>query len=223
MATTAPPPTPEYLNWSDPLVINAQIGGFDMSKVFMDAGSAINLIYTKTLRAMNISLANLTPSEICFHGIVPGKPEIPVGTIALDVVFGSRENFRREKIDFEVMDWPSQYHAILGRPAYSRFMAVSHHTYLVMKIPGPNGVITVKGSFTQSDACDREFNKISQSFGMQAEYVQLKDSTDHNVTPEVRRSVPDQVFDSTKDTREVQIHPNDPKKTTFVAANLEAA
>ena len=124
MATTAPPPTPEYLNWSDqmiafsredhpikvprpghsPLVVNAQIGGFDMSKVFMDAGSAINLIYAKTLRAMNISLTNHKPSEICFHGIVPGKPEIPVGTIALDVVFGSRENFRREKIDFEVMD-----------------------------------------------------------------------------------------------------------------------
>ena len=102
-------------------------------------------------------------------------------------------------------------------------MAVSHYTYLVMKLPGPNGVITVKGSFAQSDACDHEFNKISQSFGMQAEYEQLKDSTDHNVTPEVRRSLPDQVFDSTKDTREVQVHPNDPKKMTFVAANLDSA
>jgi hypothetical protein len=30
------------------------------------------------------------------------------------------------------MDWPSQYHAILGRPAFSRFMAVPHYTYLVL-------------------------------------------------------------------------------------------
>jgi hypothetical protein len=80
----------------------------------LDAGSTINLIYAKTLRATNISLTNLVPSDIGFHGIVPGKPEIPLGKIILDVVFGTRDNFRREKLEFEVMDWPSQYHAILG-------------------------------------------------------------------------------------------------------------
>jgi hypothetical protein len=66
----------EYLHWSEqpiefsredhlitiphpgnaPLVLKAQIGGYDMDRVFMDAGSGINLIYTKTLQAMHISL-----------------------------------------------------------------------------------------------------------------------------------------------------------------------
>jgi hypothetical protein len=32
-----------------PLVLKAQIGGYDMEKVFMDVGSRINLIYAKTL------------------------------------------------------------------------------------------------------------------------------------------------------------------------------
>jgi trimethylamine:corrinoid methyltransferase-like protein len=82
--------------------------------VFLDAGSSINLIYTKTLRAMNISLTNLTPSDIGFHSIVLGKPEIPMGRIMLEVIFGTPANFRKEKIEFEVIDWPSQYHAILG-------------------------------------------------------------------------------------------------------------
>jgi hypothetical protein len=205
------------------LVIDAQIGGFDMSKVFMDAGSGINLIFAKTLRAMNVSLTNLAPSDIYFHDIVPGKPNVPLGRVALDVVFGSRDNFRREKIDFEVIDWPSQYHAILGRPAYARFMEVPHYTYLMMKIPGPNGIITVRGSFSRSDPCDREFNKISESFGMEAEFAQLKSSTDHDVLLEATRVMPDQAFASAKDTREVQVHPTDPKKMTFVAANLTAA
>jgi hypothetical protein len=205
------------------LVLQAQIGGFDVGRVFIDAGSGINLIYAKTLRAMNISLTNLVASDTSFHGIALGKPNIPLGKIALDVVFGSRENFRREKIEFEVMDWPSQYHTILGRPAFARFMAVTHYTYQLLNIPGPNGIITVKGSFTLSDNCDREFNKISESFGMEAEYAELKDSTDHNVLPEVGRSLPDQAFDSAKDTREIQVHPQDPKKTTFVASNLDVA
>jgi hypothetical protein len=40
-------------------------------------------------------------------------------------------------------------------------MAVPHYAYLVLKIPGPNGVITVKGNFKVSDTCDREFNKMA--------------------------------------------------------------
>jgi hypothetical protein len=39
------------------------------------------------------------------------------------------------------MDWPSQYHAILGRPAFAMFMAVPRYVYLALKIPGPKGVI----------------------------------------------------------------------------------
>jgi hypothetical protein len=60
-----------------------------------------------------------------------------------------------EKLEFEVMDWPSQYHVILERPAFLCFMAVPHHTYLMLKMPGPNGIITVKGSFELSDNCDK--------------------------------------------------------------------
>ena len=84
-----------------------------MSKVFMDGGRGINIIYTDTLRRMKISLAaSLVSSDTSFHGIVPGKPVYPLGKIHLDVVFGDPSNFRREKIEFEVVDWPSQYHAI---------------------------------------------------------------------------------------------------------------
>jgi hypothetical protein len=38
-------------------------------------------------------------------------------------------------------------------------MAVPHYAYLVLKIPGPNGFITVKGNFEVSDTCDEEFIK----------------------------------------------------------------
>jgi hypothetical protein len=55
----------------------------------------------------------------------------------LDVCFGDRGNFRTEKPKFEVTDWPSQYHAILGRPTFAWFMAVAHYAYLVLKSWGP--------------------------------------------------------------------------------------
>jgi hypothetical protein len=153
-----------------PLVLKAQIGAYDVDRIFMDAGSGINLIYA--IQAMHISLEFLKPIDCSFHGIVPGSANYPLGWIALDVCFGNRQNYRREKLDFEVMDWPSQYHAILGRPAFSRFMAVPHYTYLVLKMPGPRGVIIVKGSFEVSDLCDREFHKMAQNFGMTTNYTE---------------------------------------------------
>ena len=147
------------------LVLDAQIGGFAMSRVFMDGGSGINIIFADTLRGMNILTTNLAPSVNTFHGIVPGRPVYPLGTITLEVIFGEPANFRKEKIEFEVVDWKSQYHVILGRPAYAKFMAVPHYAYLKLKMPGPNGTITVNGDFERSDECDRKFNKISESFG----------------------------------------------------------
>ena len=135
-----------------------------MSKVFMDGGSGLNLIFATTLRAMNISMTNLEATDTSFHDIILGKPEVPLGKIGL--IFGTRENYQRERIEFEVVDWPSQYHAILGRPAFARFMAVPHYAYLMLKMPGPRGTITVRGSFTRSDICDKDFNKISEFFGM---------------------------------------------------------
>jgi hypothetical protein len=54
-------------------------------------------------------------------------------------------------------------------------MAVPHYTYLVLKMPGPKGIITVKGSFEVSDLCDKEFHKMAQNFGMIANYAEPKE------------------------------------------------
>jgi hypothetical protein len=91
LAISSPPATIEYLQWSDQpvrfsradhprkvprpghssMVLKAQIGGYDIGRVFMDAGSGINLIYARTLKAMCISLESLKPTDCSFHGIVP--------------------------------------------------------------------------------------------------------------------------------------------------------
>jgi hypothetical protein len=80
----------------------------------MDAGSGINLIYARTLKAMNILPKWLQPIDCSFHGIVPESANHPLGKIELNVCFSDIGNFYREKLEFEVMDWPLQYHVILG-------------------------------------------------------------------------------------------------------------
>src|SRR3954466_7753111 len=147
------------------LVLEARIENYDMSRVFMDGGSGINIIFTRTLDEMLIQRSALKTSGTTFHVIVPGKAIYPLGRISLEVVFGNATNFRKETLDFEVVDWQSQYHTFLGRPDFARFMAVPHYAYLKLKMPGPNGVITISGSFVRSDRCDKELHKISETFG----------------------------------------------------------
>ena len=75
-----------------------------MSRVFMDGGSGINIIFTQTLDDMLIKNNALKPSGTTFHGIVPGKAVYPMERINLEVVFGSATNFRKETLYFEVVD-----------------------------------------------------------------------------------------------------------------------
>ena len=60
-------------------------------------------------------------------------------------MFGDHANFRLEVLTFEVVDFLGSYHAILGWPCYTKFMAVPNYTYLKLKMPDPHGIITVGG------------------------------------------------------------------------------
>jgi hypothetical protein len=86
------------------MVLKAKIGGYDVGRVFMEGGSGINLICARNLKAMNISLEWLHPTDCSLHGIVPGNANHPLGKIELDACFGDSSNFQREKLEFEVMD-----------------------------------------------------------------------------------------------------------------------
>jgi hypothetical protein len=205
------------------LVLEAQIGGFTSKNVFMDGGSSLNLIYADTLWKIKNPMDNLLPTETSFHRIVPGKPTYPLGAIHLDVIFGTPANFRKEKIEFAVVDWPSQYHAILGLPAFTRFMAVLHYAYLKLRMPANRGPLTISGSFACSKNCDKDFNSMSQTFGVHEELHHIRESTNMDVDPPAQQNAPELSFDASKDTREHQIHPTDPTKTARVSNSLSLA
>src|SRR6266536_828379 len=105
------------------LVVDPVVGGTRLTKVLMDGGSGMNILYAETLQGMGIPMSKLSESNMQFHGVILGKKARSLGQIALDVVFGDSKNYRKEKLTFEVVDFLSAYHAILGRPAYAHFMA----------------------------------------------------------------------------------------------------
>ena len=66
-----------------------------------------------------------------------------IGSIALEVIFGSPENYRIEELIFEIAPFRSDYQALLRRTTFARFNVVPHYAYRKLKMPGPRGVIMV--------------------------------------------------------------------------------
>jgi hypothetical protein len=93
--------TPVYLDWSDkpitfdqgnhpdcvpspgryPLVVDPVIGNARLSKVLMDGGSSLNIIYVETLWLLGVDLSSIRAGVAPFHGIVPDKRVLPLGNL----------------------------------------------------------------------------------------------------------------------------------------------
>ena len=65
---------------------------------------------------------------------------------------------------FKVADFDASYHAILGRPAMTKFMAVQHYGYLLLKMPGLAGVLSLRGDLWKSFDCDQKAIQCATSY-----------------------------------------------------------
>jgi hypothetical protein len=148
-----------------PLVLHLVVAGSKLNNVLIDGGSRLNVLFTKTLKKMKLDITHmLTNSNTPFYGIIPGNAAIPLGSVVLPVTFGeTRDNYRTEYIKFEVANFETSYHAILGRLAITKFMAVPHYTYLVVKMPSPAGVLSLQGDLKMSHDCDTEAVEIAST------------------------------------------------------------
>ena len=92
---------------------------------------------------MGIDPSRISQSSTTFKGVIPGVEARCTGSLVLEVVFGSPDNFRSEGLIFDIAPFRSGYHTLLGRTAFAHFNAVPHYAYLKLKMPSPRGIIIV--------------------------------------------------------------------------------
>jgi hypothetical protein len=126
-----------------PLITAPAIANIKLHHVLIDGGAGLNVISHAAFRQLQIPGSRLGPSHP-FSG-VGAQPVYPLGSITLPVTFGTEENFHTENVLFYVAEVNLPFNAIIGRPALYRFMAIAHYRYLVLKMPSPAGVLTVRG------------------------------------------------------------------------------
>jgi hypothetical protein len=158
---------------------------------------------------LGIGLDQLQPSTTSFHGVAPGKRVQPLGQIDLTVWFGTAKNFRKETLTFEVVGFKGAYHTILGRPCYAKFMAVPNYTYLKMKMPGPNGIITVGSSIEHAFDCDVECVEHTKALELdEALVTTLEKMVNEDLDSASKHTC---TFEAAKQTKEVPLDPAAPE------------
>ena len=132
------------------MVLDPIINGYHLTRVLMDGGSGLNLIYQDTVHKMGIDPTKISHSNTTFKGVILGLEARYTGSLLLEVVFGSSYNFQSERLNFYIAPFRSGYQALLGRAAFARFNAILPCTSLKLKMPGPHGIITISGNIERS-------------------------------------------------------------------------
>ena len=96
------------------MVLDPIIDGFHLTRVLMDGGSSLNLLYQDTVHKIGINPSQIKPTKTTFKGVIPGVEARCTGPITLEVVIGSPNNFRSEELIFDIAPFRSGYHALLG-------------------------------------------------------------------------------------------------------------
>ena len=168
---------------------------------------------------MEIDWSRIERSSTIFRGIIPSREACCTGKITLNVVFGTPDNYRSEEVTFQVAPFSSGYHALLGREAFTIFQVVPHYGYMKLKMPGPNGIITLVSdpdialhaeNKTASLALEELFEALAAE-----ELTALRSTVDRDDVILNKRPK----STSVKPAEEIvkfQVHPMDPKKTTSI-------
>ena len=103
--------------------------------------------------------------------------------------FGTPDHFRTDYVNFVVADFNGTYHAILGRPSLTKFMAISHYRYLVLKMPTEKGVLTLRGNVYAAYTCEDDSFKIAEAHDLSIRMAETM--LDAKKTPADHLEIPD--------------------------------
>ncbi|GKB99068.1 reverse transcriptase domain-containing protein, partial [Tanacetum coccineum] len=140
-------PIPAHCNGDDPLVIKAYIGGTMIHRIYVDGGSSAEILYDHCFQQLSATLKEtLQPPTTPLIGFA-GQSLWPLGVITLPLTMYDY-NGRGSKtivVEFMVVQAPSPYNAILGRPGMKKLGAIASTIHALIKFPIQSGITTVRG------------------------------------------------------------------------------
>ncbi|XP_065039424.1 uncharacterized protein LOC135673957 [Musa acuminata AAA Group] len=136
----------------DALVISARVANAQMRRIMVDTGSSANILYFDAFQKLGLATENLSPMRSTLTGFT-GDSISPPGAITLPLTLGTPPKSKTVMTTFLVVDLPTAYNAILGRPTLNKVRAVVSTYYQTIKFPTHDGVGEATGSPRESRRC----------------------------------------------------------------------
>ncbi|KAK9080783.1 hypothetical protein SSX86_000541 [Deinandra increscens subsp. villosa] len=140
----------------DGLVITLYIANHFVKRILIDGGSSVNIIQLETLTKMGIPQDEVIAKSMVLVGF-SGETKNTLGEVKLPVYVEGVNSMQR----FCVMDAPSGYNIILGRPWIHDMKVVPSTYHQCVKLPTPWGVVTIHSDQQEAKDCYTSAMKIS--------------------------------------------------------------
>ena len=137
---------------NDPLVIMLNIEGFNTKRILVDNGSFADIIYLPAFQQLKLDPKRLRPFESPLVSF-SGDRVYPKGIVTLTVTMGAQPKQLTRQLDFLVVDCPSSYNVIIGKPTLNKWKAPTSTYCLKVKFPIDNKVGEVRGDQILAREC----------------------------------------------------------------------
>ena len=136
----------------DLLVVRAIVANTTVHRVLVDNGSSADIIFASAFDKMGIGRERLEPVSTHLRGFL-GEKVLPLGSIQLVLTLGEPPCQATMTARFLIIDAPSAYNMLLGRPSLNAIKAVPSAYHMIIKFPTLHGVGTVRGDQRVAREC----------------------------------------------------------------------
>nr|GEZ89884.1 reverse transcriptase domain-containing protein [Tanacetum cinerariifolium] len=129
-----------------PLVIEAELGGHTIHRMYIDGGSSMEILYEHCFNWLwpNIK-RQIVPATTSLTGF-SGETTWPLGQLKLLVIIGDATHSTKAWMNFMIVKSLSPYNGIIRRPGLKAIQAVPSTVYGMLKFPTKEGIVTIRSS-----------------------------------------------------------------------------
>jgi hypothetical protein len=137
---------------NDALVVTMTIVEFITRRVLINNGSSADIIYLPAYRQIKIDRKRLRPINIPLMRFMGDKVK-PSGVVSLMIEASTYPKQVRASVEFLVVDCPSAYNVIIGRPTLNKLRAVTSTYHLLVRFPTEHNIGELKGDQATAREC----------------------------------------------------------------------
>ena len=166
----------------DPLVISSIMVNKTMHRILIDNGSSEDIIFAPAFDKMGIGMEKLEPMSAHLLGF-SGEKVLPLGSTQMVLTLGNPPCHVTIVVKFLIVDAPSAYNMLLGRPSLNALRVIPFAYHIFIKFLTENGVGVVRGDQRVGRECYPASIKQKAIKSVHMDELDMRDELDTRLTP----------------------------------------